>query len=52
MKKYKYKKLTLNISNELHKELKVMAAYKETNMTALVLDLVRKEVKKFKTTEN
>lgn len=50
--KSKYKKLTLNISEELHKELKVMAAFKETNMTELILKLVKDELKKFKKTEN
>ena len=44
----KYKKLTLNISEELHKELKIMTAHKETTMTGLVLDLVKEELKKFK----
>ena len=43
----KQKKLTLNISEELHKELKMMALIKETTMTDLVLNLVKKELKNF-----
>ena len=51
-KKYKYKRLTLNVSDELHKDIKVMAAFKEMTMTDLVLNLVKEEIKKFKKSEN
>ena len=48
----KQKKLTLNISENLHKELKMMALIKETTMTDLVLNLVKEELKKFMKSQN
>ena len=44
----KYKRLTINIAEDLHKELKMMALIKDTNMTDLLLNLIKKELKQFK----
>ena len=43
----KTKRLTINISEDLHKKLKMMALIKETNMTDLLLKLIKKELTVF-----
>lgn len=51
-RKIQKKPLMLNLPEDVHKDLKVMAAYKEMSMTMLVLDLIKEELEKFKTSKN
>lgn len=38
--------MTLNISSEMHRALRIRAAEEDTSMTALILEWIDKELKK------
>lgn len=44
----KTRTLTINIPEDIHKELKTMAFFEETTMTEIILKEVKKVLKKYK----
>lgn len=42
----KKKTLIVNLPSELHKQFKILAASKDTDMTSVINDLVKKWIKK------
>lgn len=42
------KKLTIIIPEEIHSELKILAVMRKTSMKEIILDCIKKEIKKSK----